>query len=49
MLFNAQHQTELLATGGLTLAIIAASLIVPRKKNKRQKTRFYAVQSSENS
>lgn len=49
MLFNAEHQTELLATGGLTLAIIVASLVVPRKKNKRQKPRFYPVQSSENS
>lgn len=49
MLFNAQHQTELLAIGGLTLVIIAASLVVPRKKSRQDKARFYPLHSSENS
>ncbi|RPD97818.1 GABA permease [Candidatus Pantoea deserta] len=49
MLFNAQHQTELLATAGLTLVIIVASLVMPRKARQREKTRFYGVHSSENS
>ena len=49
MLFNAQHQNELLATGGLTLVIIIASLVMPRRERRQQKARFYAVRSSENS
>lgn len=48
MLFNAQHQSELLATGALTLVIIIASLLMPRKKQQQQKARVYAVRSSEN-
>lgn len=49
MLFNEQHQNELLATGGLTLVIIIASLLMPRRERQQQKARFYAVRSSENS
>ncbi|MGP4128702.1 GABA permease [Pantoea tagorei] len=49
MLFNKQHQTELLATGGLALVIVIASLLMPRRKRQQQRARFYAVRSSENS
>lgn len=49
MLFNKQHQTELLATGGLALVIVIASLLMPRRKHQQQRARFYAVRSSENS
>lgn len=49
MLFNKQHQTELLPTGGLALVIVIASLLMPRRKRQQQRARFYAVRSSENS
>jgi len=47
MLFDAKHQTELLATGGLTLLIITTSLVLRRKKEKRQSTKYFTQRSSD--
>jgi GABA permease len=47
MLFDAKHQAELLATGGLTLLIITTSLVLRRKKEKRQNTKYFTQRSSD--
>lgn len=49
MLFDDRHQAELLATGGLTLVIIATSYLLHRKREKRQSAKFYPLHSSDHS
>lgn len=49
MLFDADHQAELLATGGLTLLIIATSYLLHRKREKRQSAKFFPLHSSDHS
>jgi len=47
MLCDPKHQSELLATGGLTLVIIATSLVLRRKKEVRQRTKYFTQRSSD--
>jgi len=47
MLFDPKHQTELVATGGLTLVIIATSLLLRRKKAEQKSTRYFVQRSSD--
>lgn len=46
MLFNAQHRVELLATGGLTLLIIATSLVLHRKTHREKSVKLVRAHTS---
>jgi len=46
MLFNAQHRVELLATGGLTLLIIATSLVLHRKSHRERSVKLIRAHTS---
>lgn len=46
MLFNAQHRVELLATGGLTLLIIATSLVLRRKTHREKSVKLVRAHTS---
>ncbi|MEN4767741.1 GABA permease [Duffyella gerundensis] len=46
MLFNAQHRVELLATGGLTLLIIATSLVLHRKSHRERSVKLVRAHTS---
>lgn len=46
MLFNAQHRVELLATGGLTLLIIATSLVLHRKNHRERSVKLIRAHTS---
>lgn len=46
MLFDSKHQPELLATGGLTLVIVATSLLLRRKTETLSGPQFFALRSS---
>lgn len=46
MLFNAQHRVELLATGGLTLLIIATSLVLYRKSHRERSVKLIRAHTS---
>ncbi len=45
MLFNQQHRPEIIATGLLTLAVVAASRIVQRKRVARKNEQMVALRS----
>ncbi|WP_264272741.1 GABA permease [Duffyella gerundensis] len=46
MLFNAQHRVELLATGALTLLIIATSLVLHRKSHRERSVKLVRAHTS---
>lgn len=47
MMFNAQHRIELITTGVLTLAIIATSYILQKKRDKKKALKLMPLRSSE--